>query len=338
MADIQRRYLQRRTVVQLRQICRENRFKGFSKHRKAELIDFILERADGREFIQLLTPPGYVPAIYYHPGSEKLDISLKGLREINFEIPDTCKILNCSRNDITELPEDLKNVEVLICHTNRLTHLPEDLKKVRRIECYNNQITHLPADLKKVKKINCNCNRILKLPEDFKNLEILYCHTNRIRKIPKDLKNLKELSCSSNNIRYLPRDFKNLRKLWCSNNKIAFIPRDFKELRLLKCSRNLISHFPRDLKNLSNLDIYYNPGIKNFISDVSKLTTFRYEGNDFDYISMEMLRFLGPLDETRLKIVNFHRFGDKIQHWYKARRLTRLGIPKLITYYAHGFV
>ena len=54
---------------------------------------------------------------------------MKGLREINFEIPDTCKILNCSRNAITELPEDLKNVEQLICHTNRLTHLPEDLKK-----------------------------------------------------------------------------------------------------------------------------------------------------------------------------------------------------------------
>ena len=46
--------LNKKTVKQLRQYCRDNKIRGFSKYRKAELIDFIKKEMKKRNIDDLI--------------------------------------------------------------------------------------------------------------------------------------------------------------------------------------------------------------------------------------------------------------------------------------------
>src|SRR5690242_17730097 len=54
--------------------------------------------------------------------------------------------LNCSHNQLTELPDDLPNEIIFInCSSNQLTRLPDALPRGSiELWCHNNQLTILP--------------------------------------------------------------------------------------------------------------------------------------------------------------------------------------------------
>ena len=56
---------------------------------------------------------------------------------------DQLTLLDCSRQDIAQLPERMKNMKHLNCNSNDLTTLPE-LPNVTQLNCNSNVLTTLP--------------------------------------------------------------------------------------------------------------------------------------------------------------------------------------------------
>ena len=121
-------------------------------------------------------------------------------------IPLTCKMINMSSKNLTELPNlsRFKNLEILICDNNNITSLPKLNKNLKMLICNNNQLSSLP-----------------RLP---KNLEMLMCNNNNLSSLPKLNENLTVLSCNDNQLLCLPRLNKNLKILNCYNNLLSMLP------------------------------------------------------------------------------------------------------------------
>src|SRR5437868_4015180 len=78
--------------------------------------------------------------------NKSYDLSLSNLGlEILPDLQNFVRILSCSQNKITKLPEKLPNsLQILYCPRNQLTKLPEKLpNSLQVIECYDNKITKL---------------------------------------------------------------------------------------------------------------------------------------------------------------------------------------------------
>ena len=80
------------------------------------------------------------------------------------EIPPNCAVLDCSYNQITELPENLPDtIKELDCNYNQITKLPYNLPKLlETLKISNNQITELPnlSSLYNIKNLYCAGNKI----------------------------------------------------------------------------------------------------------------------------------------------------------------------------------
>ena len=63
------------------------------------------------------------------------------------------------------------------------------------LNCSNNQLTNLPesiGSLSNLQQLDCGNNQLINLPESIKslsNLQILYCHNNQLTKLPESIKN-----------------------------------------------------------------------------------------------------------------------------------------------------
>ena len=123
------------------------------------------------------------------------------------------------------------------------------------------------------------------------------------------------INCHNNKLKSLPKDLKNVRHLDCYDNELTFLP-DLKKVSWLWCQQNRLTSLPI-LKNVEVINCYSNP--------IKKIDWYNYK---------KFQTFQIPLYDP----IHTDHLVKKIQRWYKARRLTRLGIPKLITYYAYGFV
>jgi len=68
----------------------------------------------------------------------------------------TLRVLYCSNNKITELPESLsqlENLEKILCSNNKITELSESLCKLLiELNCSNNQITAFPDAFYSIRK------------------------------------------------------------------------------------------------------------------------------------------------------------------------------------------
>jgi Leucine-rich repeat (LRR) protein len=89
-------------------------------------------------------------------------------------LPDTLQTLNCSHNQITEIPFNLPvSLQDFCCSNNRITKIPSELK-----HCVNLQI------------FDCSSNEITEIPSDLQHcvsLKVFHCHNNEITKIPSNL-------------------------------------------------------------------------------------------------------------------------------------------------------
>lgn len=57
---------------------------------------------------------------YNQLNSYTLNLSLMGLKELNFKLPDYIATLNCSNNDLKSLPCNLPNfIKLLNCNNNK---------------------------------------------------------------------------------------------------------------------------------------------------------------------------------------------------------------------------
>jgi len=143
-----------------------------------------------------------------------LDLDTSKWKGCNFE-GTTLIQLNCSDNQLTELPDLSKCVSLnaLNCYNNQLTELP-DLSKcvsLKYLYCSHNQLTELP-DLSKYVSFTylyCDNNQLTELPDLSKcvSLKILICSGNQLTELP-DLRpcvSLKDLYCSHNQLTEEPK-------------------------------------------------------------------------------------------------------------------------------------
>jgi Leucine-rich repeat (LRR) protein len=96
------------------------------------------------------------------------------LTSIPCDIPISLKILHCSNNKLTNIPESLINLQELYCRDNQLINIPESLINLKRLICYNNQLTNIPESLINLRELCCFNNKNLKIPI-LRKLDILTC-------------------------------------------------------------------------------------------------------------------------------------------------------------------
>jgi Leucine-rich repeat (LRR) protein len=116
---------------------------------------------------------------------------------------DMVALINCSYNDIVELPKLPINIQELYCYNCNLILLSKLPKSLKILDCRYNQLTSLPE-----------------LPN---SLQILYCDNNKLISLPKLPKSLEFLKCETNQLSELPELPIKLQKLYCYNNKIKWI-------------------------------------------------------------------------------------------------------------------
>ena len=92
------------------------------------------------------------------------------------------------------------NLTHLNCSDNNLIELPELPSELVKLSCCYNKLTYLPMLPQKLKALDCSCNNLIDLPELPQNLEILYCYINKLTKLPDLPNNLITLYCNDNYI------------------------------------------------------------------------------------------------------------------------------------------
>lgn len=204
------------------------------------------------------------------------------------------KNLNCSHNQLSNLPPPAESLETLDCRRNQLQNLsklPAALTKLKcsfnrmslipalpaglsELYCDSNQLSALPA-LGSLKHLSCGNNLLNTIPQLPASLLTLRCDSNQLTIIANTLPPyLKELDCRKNKIDNLPVLNDSLRILYADNNLLAELPLLPQGLVALSCSNNSIRCFRKFSDNISEIDISSNLHVclPNRISAMDSLT------------------------------------------------------------------
>lgn len=195
----------------------------------------------------------------------QLNLSGMGIRQLPDLSNIECGHLNCSNNELSELPPLPPKLTSLTARQNKLETLPENLpSQLTSLNVSQNQLMWLPSELpEKLTELNCGENQLLELPEKLpQDLRILSCSSNQLASLPQVLpQNLDNLSCALNNLSTLPGELPpNLRHLNCSHNRLIVMPMRLPEtLQDLNCAHNQLGDLPRVLPpKLRGLDCTHN--------------------------------------------------------------------------------
>ena len=144
--------------------------------------------------------------------------------------------IDCSSSNISSIVgiQYFENLTHLNCSYNQLTQLPElptNLTFLNTSHCINLvTIESLPHSLE---FIDCSYNQINSLPDLPSNLKQLYCAVNTLNTLPNLPYNLTHIDCSFNNLTSLPYLPENLAHINCSYNELTSLPDLPTELGLL---------------------------------------------------------------------------------------------------------
>lgn len=95
------------------------------------------------------------------------------------------------------------------------------------LECSSNQLTELPDNLTINGGLFCNANLLTELPYNLNVNGSLYCNWNKLIKLPDNLTIYGDLNCSINQLTELPKNLKVKGDLWCIKNKVKLeLPKD----------------------------------------------------------------------------------------------------------------
>ena len=109
--------------------------------------------------------------------SKILDVSKQGLTEIP-ELPTSLETLWCSDNQLTSLPELPDNLDLLYCGDNNLVSLIKLPNRLRILDCRHNKLTKLTKLPDTLEALYCSNNQLTSLPELPDSLKVLYCNNN----------------------------------------------------------------------------------------------------------------------------------------------------------------
>ena len=140
---------------------------------------------------------------------------------------DNITSIDCSSSEIISIDgiQYFENLTYLNCSYNQITQLPDlppNLNYLNASHCVNLSIIEsFPNSLE---FIDCSYNQINNLPDLPSNLKQLYCAFNTLNTLPNLPYNLTHIDCSFNNLTSLPYLPENLAHINCSYNELTFLP------------------------------------------------------------------------------------------------------------------
>jgi Leucine-rich repeat (LRR) protein len=180
-----------------------------------------------------------------------IDISKNSIYEIpSLSDSSYLRYLNCSKNNINNLPILPDSLIELKCGTNKLEkleNLPEELKM---LDFELNNIKHVKKFPRKLKELNCSHNPIeyLTLPN---NLRYLNCEFNNLKEIPLITDKLKKLECIGN--KAITFQDKNA---WLTISKFK------RSYYINKFGKKLENYYMKNIRNKQiNLELLYSPDL-----------------------------------------------------------------------------
>lgn len=181
------------------------------------------------------------------------------------DLPNNITELYCGNNKLKLLPNIilLNKLKILECSYNELTFLPNLPNSLEKLYCFNNKLTDLYNIPNSLIEFNCSYNQLTLLHNLPDSLKILYCYNNKLNSLM--LPNfIEEIYCSNNEIDslnyFMP---KTIKTFYINNNKIQILPKLSNELRNLTCDGNNITEI-MGLPKLTNLNYYSPIDIKGF--------------------------------------------------------------------------
>lgn len=222
-------------------------------------------------------------SVCINTNSEVLDLSHLHLKELPV-LPNHIKTLLCSHNDLTELPENLPQLEMLFCGSNELSTLPILPDTVHFIECAYNKIIHLPS-----------------LPKGLTNF---YCYENYLTTLPELPETLKALGTSSNKLTSLPKIPNSLLHFYCRDNAYLYIPLEIASR--FRFQDNGIDYY--SILNIPNYPLLMN-GLKKIHSSQKRLVKILFCNKLQDQIDEFRYRPSGA-GYLELLCMNKNKFAD----------------------------
>ena len=131
-------------------------------------------------------------------------------------------ILDCSKNQLTQLPTLPSTLTGLYCNNNQLTQLPTLPPTLQNLDCNNNQLTQLPILPPKLIYLVCCYNQLRQLPTLPPTLTDLDCKYNQLTQLPTLPSILRFLLCYENQLTQLPTLPSTLEHLDCRYNVLPF--------------------------------------------------------------------------------------------------------------------
>lgn len=278
---------------------------------------------------------------------------------INGEFPKSLAIINCSENNLQELPELPPGLLALNCSYNKLKEMPDSIEGcswMKRLNCSNNNLETLKIPLSFVENfdnwksdgdeedvflahLNCSFNKLTELPNDIPTgdrqimnklphcLETLICNNNLITSLPELLPmSLKHLNCSFNSVTSIPILINNPISPESTINGLLFF----------YCYDNEITALPElpnhiQFLHCNNNEITQLPKLPNDIKSLNcsnnKLTTLPNLPNDLIYLDCQGNDYD---DEGMIIIIDFCKKALKKPRKYNQKNPT---IKELFKYY-----
>lgn len=235
---------------------------------------------------------------------------------------DKIQLLYLNLNQLTELPDNMKNLVslgLLELSENKLTTLPALGTDVAIVQCYvvSNRLTSVPDDwfqTDDLEKLDLSNNKLTVFPNMFD---------------AKSRFQISEVDLSGNDISALPADFKGIHveTLNLNSNKLTHLPEGFSEsgsiFNFLQVSNNLIDTISAaSIKNLKYLKAFECTGNKlrympyEFnVESFPFMTAIDLSMNQFASFPYEVL-YVNSLAELRISSQQDHKTGKKtLSEW-----------------------
>jgi hypothetical protein len=174
---------------------------------------------------------------------QELNCSKNQLSELPL-LPARLVKLNADNNEIGELgalPSSLTSISVFNNFITTIASFPSQLKQ---IEVGSNLLETLPTLPNTLQSLSCFQNGLMSLPTLPATLKDLYCHDNQLTALPALPTGLDYISCASNRLSSLPALPSGLSWLDCFDNLLLTLPALPNGLTYLNCSDNFITTLP----------------------------------------------------------------------------------------------
>ena len=166
--------------------------------------------------------------------------------------------LDCSLNQLTELPSLPNTLNNLLCNHNRLTVLPSLPSSLTSMYCPSNQLATLPSLPNTLTLLDCVANHLIVLPSLPNSLQLLDCSSNQLTVLPSLPSSLETINCYLNQLTVLPPLPSGLNKLDCHLNQLTVLPSLPNSIKEINCYYNQLAVLPALPSGLISFYCDYN--------------------------------------------------------------------------------